>query len=339
MTHILVKSFNRAYYLDRCLQSIQQFVEGDYQIVVLDDGTPKKYLDKIKEKFPEVEIRLSEQYDQKIQAIQENLVSGKEIDGFQIPTKLWVDAVKNASEYVVVIEDDVWFKEKTPLNELVSSMKKHQIDLVKLGWLGDGVSKVLDSEKDLTHHLKAQNLKGIFTSNPFVMDLIFYNKFKVFSVLYRLGMVDKQTKRKYWTLNSILMGLWNKEYWLYVWKDADGRVDEFQQLRNAAVWLHKNKSKENLVAFTKENFLATTFQSSATNSYHKYGHDFDVNYFNHLMNEAWLKGDFDSMQNFPKDFSLDYLDQFLDEKINQKEFHLWVERFKNQYRNIGVEID
>ena len=38
MTHILVKSFNRAYYLDRCLQSIQQFVEGDYQIVVLDDG-------------------------------------------------------------------------------------------------------------------------------------------------------------------------------------------------------------------------------------------------------------------------------------------------------------
>lgn len=339
MTDILIKSFNRPYYLDRCLQSIYRYVKGDYKIVVLDDGTPKKYLDKIRTTFPEVEIRLSEQYVQKVKVIQENLETGKEIDGFQIPTNLWYEAVQKATDYVLVTEDDVWFIEKIQLNELVSQMRNHKVDLLKLGWLGHLKPNSFGDSMELTHSMVAENLKGIFTSNQFVMDLVMYNKFKFFSLMYRLGIMDNETKRKYWTLNSILMGLWRKEYWLYVWKDADHKVDEKQQLRNAAVWLHKNKSNPNMVGLTKNNNLRTTFQSSATNSYHKYNVDFDVNYFNHLLNEAWLKDDFDSMENFPKDFSIDYLDQFLDEKVKREEFHTWVEKFKNQYRNVGVQID
>lgn len=339
MTDILIKSFNRPYYLDRCLQSIYRYVKGNYKIVVLDDGTPKKYLDKIRTTFPEVEIRLSEQYVQKVKVIQENLETGKEIDGFQIPTNLWYEAVQKATDYVLVTEDDVWFIEKIQLNELVSQMRNHKVDLLKLGWLGHLKPNSFGDSMELTHSMVAENLKGIFTSNQFVMDLVMYNKFKFFSLMYRLGIMDNETKRKYWTLNSILMGLWRKEYWLYVWKDADHKVDEKQQLRNAAVWLHKNKSNPNMVGLTKNNNLRTTFQSSATNSYHKYNVDFDVNYFNHLLNEAWLKDDFDSMENFPKDFSIDYLDQFLDEKVKREEFHTWVEKFKNQYRNVGVQID
>ena len=50
MVNIFIKSFNRPYYLDRCLQSIENFVEGDLWVKVLDDGTPEKYLKKIKHK-------------------------------------------------------------------------------------------------------------------------------------------------------------------------------------------------------------------------------------------------------------------------------------------------
>ena len=85
--------------------------------------------------------------------------------------------------------------------------------------------------------------------------------------------------------------------------------------------------------------MKTTFQSSATNSYHLYGFDFDVNLFNHLINEAWLVGDFDSLENFPKDFSTEYFESFIKEKINIQEFRKWVECFKNQYRNLGCEIE
>ena len=109
---IFIKSFNRPYYLDRCLQSIENFVEGDFLIKVLDDGTPEKYLQKIKEKYPKVEIITSKNYQNKIAALAENLQSGKEIDGFTIPTNLWYKAAKNASDYFMMIEDDVWFTTK-----------------------------------------------------------------------------------------------------------------------------------------------------------------------------------------------------------------------------------
>ena len=35
---IFIKSFNRPFYLDRCLQSIENFVEGNYEVKILDDG-------------------------------------------------------------------------------------------------------------------------------------------------------------------------------------------------------------------------------------------------------------------------------------------------------------
>ncbi len=85
--------------------------------------------------------------------------------------------------------------------------------------------------------------------------------------------------------------------------------------------------------------MKTTFQSSATNSYHSYGFDFDVNLFNHLINEAWLAGEFDALENFPKDFSTEYFETFIKEKINIQEFRKWTECFKNQYRNLGCEIE
>ena len=47
---ILIKSFYRPYLLERCLKSIYEKVKNaeDLEIIILDDGTPQKYLDKIK---------------------------------------------------------------------------------------------------------------------------------------------------------------------------------------------------------------------------------------------------------------------------------------------------
>lgn len=339
MVTILIKSFNRPFYLDRCLASIHQFVKGNYEVKILDDGTPEKYLNKIKAKYPESNIQRSEQYQEKVKNIQENLETGKEINGFQIPTQMWIDAVKSATEFVLVTEDDVWFTKPVDLDEITSQMKTHKIDLVKLGWHGN-----TDAFKDLdvspiSDYLNRSYPKKLFTSNRWVMDLFMHNKFKFFSLLYRLGLVDHLTQQKYWQLNSILMGVWQKDYWLYVWKNVHVKVDEKMQLQNAAVWFHEHKKNLNIVAMSREESMKTTFQSSATNSYHKSDFDFDVNYFNHLINEAWFNESFDAMQNFPQDFSLTYLEQFLDEKIKVEEFQKWVAQFKDLYRNLGAIVD
>jgi glycosyltransferase involved in cell wall biosynthesis len=337
---IIVKSFNRPFYLERCLKSIFLYLKGDYKIIVLDDGTPERYLNKIKLEFPEVEIRLSSQYASKIKSIQNNLEKGEEINGFEIPTDLWVNAVKEApSDYVLVTEDDVWLTQEVNLNLILDEMISNQVRFVKLGWLGNKSEEEYSEIQKISKNLERIRPQNLFTANALLMDWFMYNKFKFFTFLYKLGIVDNHTKLKYWSLNSILMGLYEKEYWLYIWKDANGKVDEKQQLRNAAVYYHKQKQNPNFIARTNQEYLKTTFQSSATNSYHGYGYNFDVNYFNHLMNEAWFREEFDVMENFPKDFSMDYFEKFIDKKINKEEFRSWVEKFKKQYRNLGAQVD
>ena len=135
------------------------------------------------------------------------------------------------------------------------------------------------------------------------------------------------------------MGFWEKEYWLFVWKDSIGLLDEKQQLMNATIYYKKHQQNANFIARLSSEKMKTTFKSSSTNSYHKYGFGFDVNLFNHLINEAWYNDEFDSMQNFPSDFETTYLESFVKEKINIEEFRKWVEKFKTQYKNLGCDVE
>lgn len=339
MTDIFIKSYNRAFYLDRCIRSAKEMLSGDYRITVLDDGTPNIYLDKIRALHPEITIRVSKNYSEKSQSVTENILHGKEIDSFNIPTDLWYDAAENGSDYFIMTEDDVWFTEQIHVDDLQKQCKEYKISLLKLGWLGNFRRDNELNIKEINNNLDANQSKDLFLAPPMLMDWFFYNKFKFFTVLYKLKIFDNQTKLKYWNLNSILMGFWEKNYWLYVWKDARGVVDEKQQLRNAASYFRNHKTNPNFVARLKSEAMKTTFQSSSTNSYHKYGNGFDVNYFNHIMNQAWLEGRLDSLENYPKDFSTAYFESFFDEKINRAAFREWKGKFEQQYINLGCEVE
>lgn len=337
MTDIFIKSFNRPFYLDRCLSSIFQYVTGNFEVTVLDDGTPEKYLAKIQQKFPEVKILKSPNYSEKIMAIQENLETGKEINGFQIPTDFWIDAAENASEYFIITEDDVWFTEKINVDELVSDCKKLNVNLLKLGWLGNFSDDEFLNIKSLSHNMNSAVPEKLILGNEKFMNAFFHNKLKFFTLLYKLKIVDNKTQLKYWSLVSILMGLYKKEYWLETWKNMHGKVDEKRQLINASAYFKKHQHS-NFIARLKNETMKTTFQSSATNSYHKYGNNFDVNLFNHQINEAWFRDKFNAMQNFPKDFTAEYFLRFTDEKIDRQEFLNWTEKFKTQYKNLGCDV-
>ena len=338
MTDIFIKSFNRAFYLDRCISSIYQNVSGDFRIKVLDDGTPKKYLDKIRKKYPETEIHLSPSYDQKGKAIEENLQSGKPVNGFEIPTTFWFDNIKKGSEYVIVTEDDVWFTSPIDIDDLQSQAKKFDIHLLKLGWLGNENERKDLTLKSISDDLESAQPKDLLLMNKTLMNAFFHNHYKFFTILYKLKIVDNLTTLKYWSLNSILMGFYKKEYWLEIWKEMDGKVDEKKQLINASVFYKKHKQNASFVSRLKTEAMKTTFQSSATNSYHEYGFDFDVNLFNHIINEAWLQGEFDPMENFPKDFSLAYFKTFVSDQINIPEFEKWVDKFQLQYEQMGCNV-
>lgn len=72
---ILIKSFYRPYLLDRCLKSIYEKVvdANEINIIVLDDGTPQKYLDKIKDRYPTISFKFSKYREEKIDKINKHL--------------------------------------------------------------------------------------------------------------------------------------------------------------------------------------------------------------------------------------------------------------------------
>jgi hypothetical protein len=316
-------------------------VEGNFDVKILDDGTPEKYLEKIQEKYPKIEIFKSENYLKKTKSIEENLKSGKEIDGFEIPTKLWTNAAKNASEYFIMTEDDVWFTGKINLDFLEKKMREYDMALIKLGWISN---RNINAEQILIPETDIISLKPkIFTAPRKIMNYFFDNQFKFFSFLYKLKLVDNNTKNDYWIMNSLLMGIYNKRYWLKVWEKIDGKVDEKLQIKNAVQWFRKHRKNPHNFNKLETLKMNTTFISSATNSYHQYQTDCDINVFNHIMSEEWYRGNLDALENFPKDFSEDYFVNFLDQRNHPKCFSevwkKWAENFKEQYRKQDVTVD
>ncbi len=337
MIDILIKSFNRPYYLDRCITSIYQNVEGNFAITVLDDGTPEKYIKRLQSIYPNVKFIFSDWANEKRDAIKNNLITGSPINGFAIPISLWKSEVEKASEYFLLTEDDVWLTETIDLQLLIPVLKNKNIPLLKIGWISN--RKIRSEINELTDEIQIIKPK-IFTAPKFIMNALFANRFKIFSLLYRLRLVDNYTKSDYWVLNALLIGIYNKEYWLKLWSNLDKKVDEVGQLKNAVQWYRKNKKKANFAKF-KSLKMKTTFKTSATGSYHLAG-DFDINKFNHLINEAWYNDEFDALNNFPNDISDEEFIKILTKYSDQNFINAWkqwVNHFKIQYIRQQVDVD
>lgn len=111
MIPIYITAFNRPFYLDRCLWSIKEYVANYDCIKILDGGTPAKYMDRIKEKYPEIEIIVSrdEAYD------------------------FWIREIeKDNFPYFCYIHDDQWFTEYIDLEKVAGRMQKYNLPGVKL---------------------------------------------------------------------------------------------------------------------------------------------------------------------------------------------------------------
>ena len=337
---IIIKSFNRPYYLDRCLQSIDKNVHGNFQITVVDDGTPQRYLDKILEKFPSVTIIKTKLYSQKSQNVEykSQHLPYQKVMGY--PARDWIKAVENSiSDHIMVIEDDIWFTEFVNLDNLLSDISLQNISLVKLAWQGMPINKSMITEEQTSEILVRQLPKNIKITSHKLIKHIYFNKYKLKSILHRLKVIDHNFINNYYALFSISMGLYKKDYWLKIWENIDGSFMELNQIANAGA----NYTKDLKIYRTSKECLKTSYISSATDSDHKSTSPFDIDFFNWILNENWHLGKFNSMENYPKDFSSDYIQCFLN-KANLKEardedWKEWAENFKSQFRALGANVD
>ena len=87
--------------------------------------------------------------------------------------------------------------------------------------------------------------------------------------------------------------------------------------------------------------MNTTFQSSATTSYHEhYNINLDINKFNFLLNEKWLNEEFDVISDLPKDINPEKIIKILDnENLENCSSNLWISwtnKFKEQLSDVST---
>ncbi|AZZ58436.1 glycosyltransferase family 2 protein [Riemerella anatipestifer] len=336
---ILIKSFYRPYLLERCLRSIYEKVSDVYQIdiVVLDDGTPEKYLNRIKEKYPKVSFKFSKYREEKITKIVKHLEGVENYYDIRIPTDLWYTAVSESSEILIMTEDDVWFIDDFDMHFYAQEMEKYGIHILKLGRILNKDTQYIEN-RTLTEKISFHKPRYIVRSAKFYKMLL-KNSFKLKTFLEKLHLLPEGWRKQLWTMYDIPMGMYRKDYLKFLWKDQYKRVVEDLQLINAVDW-DLNFSAQGEAGMHKYTLLnnramATSYRSSASFNSFNIEDYFDLVRFNYILNELWYEGKFDSYENFPEDFSVDYIYGILLENENKSfadKWKKWTESFIEMHK-------
>ena len=330
---ILIKSFNRPYYLDRCLSSIQKFVVGYQKVLIMDDGTPQKYLEIIKQKFPFVEVVYAEHYHEK-----EDFILKKSNHFLSIiPSKLWHQCASETTDYFVMLEDDMWFIDYINLNEINQTLETNHIEMLKLFWLGN--SKLINYQDLKNENIIELCQPKLSIFNDFYFHWIYRRLQRLNRIKTFLGLYKKDQLLDYYSIYGVAGMIFNKEYYLALWSNNQLKVDEMQQLKNGISYI-KTKGKYP-VAKTVNEVLKTGFISAATNSNKEhYESQLDMFLFNQLINDFWSKNELDVLENFPNDFSKDYIFEKLKSHnlLLAEKWLNWHTEFKQQYIKLGCEI-
>jgi hypothetical protein len=312
---------------------------GTGKIVILDDGTPQIYLDKLLEKYPTIIIKKSPLYDEKVQFTSQ----GKRPNQYIIPINFWIDAAKSASENFILIEDDTWFIDDINLDEVDEQITDNNVVLTKLYWIGNSIINQNRKETKIKNIVLLE--PKLLTSIPALYYFIFY-KFDRFKIRKTLRFFKIHTDEKhlaYYTIYAVAGMIFNKNYFVKLWDNNKDKVDEGLQVYNAVKVLNKEKDKIKFARYTHE-ILRTGFMSSATNqSKETFAGNVDMFVFNKLLNQAWLKNQFDVIISLPYDINMQEIINVIDrnplKNISSEDWKSWVESFKSYYIKIGCKIE
>lgn len=329
---VYIKSFNRAYLLHRTIASIYHYLNGfDGRIIVLDDGTPQKYLDKISELFPDIQIVKSPYYDQKSKDISLNKIPEK-----VIPADFWRDEVLKGSEYFILLEDDMWFTEQINYKNFTKHVYDLKMDMIKFLWFKN-TKLISDNIIQKTEYFNIVQPK-VLTKNAFLFDAIFRtNKFKLGSLAIKL-LNHKLELLKYYHLYMVAGGVFSKRYYKTCWKTSQNNVDELKQISQLL-----NGKIDNNIGNFKTEILKTTLKTTATLiSKENLGITVDIFKINKILNEQWLSGNTYKIDEFNLDISTDWIKNCILSVKNGNDLYsnweIWHETFCLSYKKIGSEV-
>ena len=327
---IYIKSFNRAYLLHRTIASIYHYLNDfEGRIVVLDDGTPEKYLDKISELFPDVQVVKSPYYKQKSKDISLNKVPEK-----VIPANFWRDEVLKGSEYFILLEDDMWFPQPINYKDFTKDVYELKMDMIKFLWMKN--SKLISDK--IIHKTEYFNIvqPKVITKNPFLFDAIFRtNKFKLGSLAMCL-FNHKLELLKYYHLYMVAGGVFSKRYYENTWENSQDKVDELANISKVL-----NKVNDYKFGNTNNEILKTTIKFTASEiQKEKLGNSLDVFKFNYILNEAWYNNQSVEFLDFTNEISDEWIKNCCTKSdVKFEVWQNWYADIKKNYEFLGCNFD
>lgn len=291
---IYVKTFNRPFYLDRCLRSIEFWVRGCDEVVVLDDGTLTKYQAELARRHPRVRWERSNADDGKYQLLREERF--EEIRRrYEDAAGFWTRTIQmDSPKHFAIVEDDTWFVDQVDLAEIGSAMELRGLPITKLWWGDPG------------KHPASETVGRVPVSFPAGME--------TFSP--RLDTLDD-----IWKVWIVCMAVYRTDWWMTAFGGLQEFIDEESQLRRIAEKL----IREDLRLFGKTCRRAI-YQGWAApgRSDPKYSR---IGIRQHLyldvLNDAWLSGELDCMDGAPFDYTAETILGLLKGHLPQEQLDAW----------------
>jgi tetratricopeptide (TPR) repeat protein len=309
--NIYIKCHSRLAQLDRCITSIKLKVSGFHSIIVLNDGIGSPYIDRIRKKHPDVEIRNSDKIARGVISAHhrkklnfENVSQDMSLD----PSRFWVNEIKmDSNKHFLLIEEDCWFNTSVDLADI----KFH-----------DGFNEAFIIRLFFNVNARPDNSTGdvyITTSRLLEQDVEIYGKNnQIFSVA-----------------NSIFQ----TDFWLYAYSNLRGWADEHKARRHVCEYLIGCMERGIPVRAGSSGTQVINQSNSSTVRQDSGGlaveAKIDTVLYNEVINELWFRDEFDCMENFPNDFSDEYLINCFMKRLKKEEIQEWLLWKKNYVQMYG----
>lgn len=292
--NIYIKSFNRPFYLDRCIRSIKFNVKGFKKIIVLDDGTLHRYQKKLLDLHPEIEIRTSGADDEKFELLRHENFSKIEAK-YPIASNFWVHELSQEPEnYFFLLEDDAWVCRRLNLDIIRQALNAYDGVIYKCWW-GPSVPQ---------NHILHRTLK-----TPACDSIDFYN-------------FDNHKLLDLYAIWLVAFAVFRKDYWINGFAGIKRMADEYSQLLNVQNFLNSNPHVEFSKSVKRCVYQGWIVPGRSTPEYYDKG--LRQHLYMDALNESWYESEMNVTEGYPLDFSDGYIVSLLKKRLPNELINIWL---------------
>jgi hypothetical protein len=288
--NVYIKSFNRPFYLDRCIRSIHFNVKGVDRIIVLDDGTLTKYKERLLTLHPDIEIRSSGADDTKMVWLREERFADIQRH-YPVASDFWVEELSREQDhYFFLLEDDSWVCKRIDLRLVRHALHAHNGVMFKCWWG--------EHEDDNYRRLDSQAGDSVD--------------------FYRFPLEKLTDVYAAWI---VAFAVFRKDYWLNNFSGIKRMADEYTQLVNAQRFILEHPQAEFAKSTLRSVYQGWAVPGRSTPEYYDKG--LRQHLYMDALNEAWFSGLLNVEEGYPFDFSDHYLSSIFRQSLSPDMIDVW----------------